>query len=598
MSERSTSDVDAPGAGGRFGRPTAAHVAAALPRLGVHAHALQPLPEQPSGRTVFLAEDDNGRLRVSVLGRYEADAQLLARVWRFLAYKDVPPVLRMTRHGQVEHEAALARRARDAGARIGEVVAVGRVGALAMLVERVPSGRRFCDLRSGEISDRLLDAMWADLGAFHATGIVHGKLDGHHVVVDGDSPAIVGFEFASEGHRLYGVPGDVAQLLAATAAAVGDERAIAAARRGADPDALRAALSFLQPRSISGWTHDAFGDPAALENRLDELRAATARALGVEPPALRQLYRVHPRTVLMTIGTLVAVGTLMSQVGDPVHFWNTVRDADWALVVVALVLALLSDVVFGITFLGNVPIRIPVWPSIELQISMAFSNLAVPVAADVAIQIRFLQKNGLDLASATATGGVLSSITEIAVQIALFVVALRLSPDTIHFGRIDTGEAVVVILVAVFLAGVVTAVVVRVRRLRQIVIPPVARAARTVWQAIRSPARLALLIGGNVVAQLIYAASLLACLHAFGAGLSFWSVLAVNIGISAIASLLPVPGGDIAVSAIGRAGMLTALGVPHAAAAAAVLTHQVVHSYLPAIPGWFATKDLLRKGLL
>ena len=598
MTDGSASDIGSSALGRHFGRPTARQVAAALPRLGLHAWDVEPLREQPIGRTVFVATDDAGHLRVSVLGRYEADAQLFARVWRFLAYKDAPPILRLTRHGQVEHEAALARRAREGGARIGEVVAVGRVGALAVLVERVPSGRRFSELHADEVSDRLLDAVWADLRALHDAGIVHGKLDGHHVVVDGETPAIVGFEFAIEGGRPYGVAGDVAQLLAATAAVVGDERAVAAAQRGVERDTLRAALPFLQPRAVSGWTHDAFGERERLDDRLEHLRAAGARALGVEPPALRQLYRVHPRTVLMTIGTLVAVGTLMSQVGDPAHFWNTVRDADWALVLLALALALLSDVVFGITFLGNVPIRIPVWPSIELQISMAFSNLAVPVAADVAIQIRFLQKNGLDLASATATGGVLSSITEIAVQIALFVVALRMSPDTIHFGRIDTGEAVVVLLAVVFVVGVVAAVVIRVRRLRQIVIPPVARAARTVWHAIRSPARLALLIGGNVVAQLIYAASLLACLHAFGAGLSFWSVLAVNIGISAIASLLPVPGGDIAVSAIGRAGMLTALGVPHAAAAAAVLTHQVVHSYLPAIPGWFATKDLLRKGLL
>ena len=44
-----------------------------------------------------------------------------------------------------------------------------------------------------------------------------------------------------------------------------------------------------------------------------------------------------------------------------------------------------TDVAFGVTFLGNVPIRLPVWPSIELQSAMSFSNLAVPVAAGWAI---------------------------------------------------------------------------------------------------------------------------------------------------------------------------------------------------------------------
>jgi hypothetical protein len=42
-----------------------------------------------------------------------------------------------------------------------------------------------------------------------------------------------------------------------------------------------------------------------------------------------------------------------------------------------------------------VPVRIPLWPAIELQSSMSFSNLAVPVAADTAhIQVRFRRRTG------------------------------------------------------------------------------------------------------------------------------------------------------------------------------------------------------------
>jgi hypothetical protein len=45
-------------------------------------------------------------------------------------------------------------------------------------------------------------------------------------------------------------------------------------------------------------------------------------------------------------------------------------------------------------------------------------------------------------------------------------------------------------------------------------------------------------------------------------------------------------------------GALVAVGVPEAAAAAAVLTNTVVSSYLPAIPGWFATNYLVRNDQL
>jgi uncharacterized membrane protein YbhN (UPF0104 family) len=300
----------------------------------------------------------------------------------------------------------------------------------------------------------------------------------------------------------------------------------------------------------------------------------------------------------MALGTFIALGTLLSQIGDPAQFWHRIHDADWLLVALALVLTFAADAVLGITFLGNVPVRIPLWPSIELQLAMAFSNLAVPIAADAAIQVRFLQKQGFDLPTATATGGVLSAVSEIGVQVALFGVALWLSPDTIDIGRIDTGRVAGIALLVLLVVGVAVAVVFAVRRLRQAVLPPVTRAAKALMIAVASPRRLGLLVVGNVVANLLLVASLLACLHAFGQRVDFLTLTAVYIGVGTIASLVPIPGGDIVVSSVGLAGALTALGVPHAPAAAAVLTFQVVHSYLPAIPGWFATNDLIRRQLL
>src|SRR4029077_13451879 len=164
---------------------------------------------------------------------------------------------------------------------------------------------------------------------------------------------------------------------------------------------------------------------------------------------------------------------------------------------------------------------------------------------------------------------------------------LWLSPDSINFGRIDTDQIVVVVLIVIFLIGVGAAVMFSVRRFRRAVVPRIVRAALTVWDAMKSPARVALLIFGNVAANCLYAASLLSCLHAFGQSVDFWTLLALNIGISLIASLVPFPGGGTAVSAVGMSGMLAAVGVPTAAATAAVIAHQLAVSYLPAIPGWF-----------
>lgn len=577
-------------AGRRWERPLAC--------LGLPVSALHPIVHQPPRRTVLTAATGSSSLRVEVWGRMDAAIRFVERLWGAVWLRDPPKLLSPTLRGQVDEEARIERLARAGNASVPEVVVADVADGVAVLVERLGVGIALAELDPATVDDDALDLMWARIRDLHDAGVVHGKLDAHHVVMTDDGPIIVGFEAASITTSDRGRARDVAQMLAATAAIVGPERGVAAAARVLGDGAVAAALAYVQPKALSGWTHDAFGGPRQLERRLAELRASAEGTLSTELAAPDRLFRVHPRTLLMAIGTFVAIATLLVRIGDPSAFWDAIDGADWAFVVLAFALGMLRDVVYGITFLGNVPVRLPIWPSIELQVAMAFSNLAVPVAADSAIQVRFLQRNGLDVASAIATGGVLSTVTEIAVQVGLFIVALRLAPDTLDFGRIDATKLEVLVACVFVVLAIAAAVILGVRRVRLLVLPPVRRALRSIWHAVRSPARLALLVGGNIAAQLLTAASLVACLAAFGAHVEFWSVLAISIGVGLVSSLVPVPGGGIAVSAVGLAGMLTAVGVPQSTSAAAVLAYQVAHSYVPAIPGWFATHDLIRKRLL
>jgi hypothetical protein len=93
-------------------------------------------------------------------------------------------------------------------------------------------------------------------------------------------------------------------------------------------------------------------------------------------------------------------------------------------------------------------------------------------------------------------------------------------------------------------------------------------------------------------------APLLACLAALGESVNFWTLVAINIGITLIASLVLFPGGGTAVSAVGISGLLTALGVPAAGGICRGDRTPARGSYLPAIPGWFATNDLVKKRML
>ena len=103
--------------GSPAGRPTMAQVRrrARGAGRGRRPRSSSP-PSRPRGSTVVAAREVDGRpLRVRVYGRDAADTQLVAKTWRFLAYKDSGPTLTLTRLQQVEHEAVCLYAAQDAG---------------------------------------------------------------------------------------------------------------------------------------------------------------------------------------------------------------------------------------------------------------------------------------------------------------------------------------------------------------------------------------------------------------------------------------------------------------------------------------------------
>lgn len=61
-----------------------------------------------------------------------------------------------------------------------------------------------------------------------------------------------------------------------------------------------------------------------------------------------------------------------------------------------------------------------------------------------------------------------------------------------------------------------------------------------------------------------------------------------------LAALIPIPGGGVAVGAVGLSGVLAGLANPPEAAVAITLANQLAVTYLPAIPGWVATRHLLQ----
>jgi undecaprenyl-diphosphatase len=364
-------------------------------------------------------------------------------------------------------------------------------------------------------------------------------------------------------------------------------------------DGVAAALPMLQPPTLSRDLRPrARHKKKDLGKQVTALREAAAGAVGIEPPPLQQLYRIDTTQLLMAVGTLIAVFALLSQVGDPQTFWNTIKNADWLLLAGALVISFLTNFATAVSLMGTVPIPLPLARTAELQLSMSFSNLAVPAVGGLAAQIRYLQRQGVDLASAVASGGLLSNVGNIAALLVLFVVAVSLSPATLDLGQVNTQGVVSGILIIVAVVLVAIGLVVGIPKLRRAVMPPITSALSTMGQALRSPRRIMYLFVGNIVNAMMYAGVMLLCLQAFGGHLDYWTVLSINIVIGTLASLVPIPGGGTAVGSVGMSGALTAFGVPTEIAVAAVLANQLVANFIPAVPGWFATNNLLHDDYL
>ena len=578
------------------GRPTSEQVRRSLLELGIVADDVRLAHRQPTAFTLMTAVDADGPLRIKVIGRDEADAQFLSKLWRFVVYRDSGPRLAWTRLQQVEHEAFLMLVARDREVHVPRVVAAGTAGPrAALLVQRPVAGTRLGAVDAAVVDEGLLGAIWEQVVRLHAAHVVHGQLDADHVIVTDDGPYLVGFAAGSSTGFARHVAGDVVQLLAATAAIVGDRVAVRAAAATIGRQPVLDTLPLLQPPLLTRHTRRRLGEGhETVRRHLSRLRAAAAAELRVEQPELRQLQRVRGTSLAMAVGTLVAAGVLLGDVGNPSMVWHTLSRGDWFWITAAFVLSFASNIGFAMGLQGTVPLRLPLWPTTELEVAMSFSNLAIPGIGGTGLQVRYLQKQGVDLSSAVAAGGLLSTVGNLVAAVALFALALIVEPTHVNLALLPTNGLALLVLYAAAAAAAVTALVVGIPRLRRAVMPPVRRAASTMWTALRSPRQLALLFGGNVLATLLATWCLLACLLAFGGHVSFWPLLAANVGVVTIASIVPIPGGSTAVGTVGLAAALVAFGVRDDIAVATVLANQLVYYYLPAVPGWFATEHLLR----
>ena len=246
---------------------------------------------------------------------------------------------------------------------------------------------------------------------------------------------------------------------------------------------------------------------------------------------------------------------------DLASFLDALRDASWAWLAFALLLAQIPRLPSAVSTMGSMQQPLPLGPLTALQFAICYVNLAIPsTAARVAINVRFFQRFGVRPSTAISAG-VIDSVSGFVVQFALFVLLffasdadLGLSTDTERVERSGDDRP----------DRPRRARRARHRhRLRRPGAPAglaVYREAKAALRVLRSPRKLLQLFGGNVASQILFAVALAACVEAFGVSVSLTELVLINTVVSLFAGLLPVPGG-IGVTEAGLTLGLTAAGL-------------------------------------
>ncbi|HST65375.1 MAG TPA: lysylphosphatidylglycerol synthase transmembrane domain-containing protein [Mycobacteriales bacterium] len=250
--------------------------------------------------------------------------------------------------------------------------------------------------------------------------------------------------------------------------------------------------------------------------------------------------------------------------------------------------------------LGSVPVRLPFRRLFAVQVAAGFANHVLPAGCGgMAVNVRFLHRHGLSRPAAVGSVA-LNLLAGTVTHTALLVVAVVLAPAslTAAYERRGPGgpPAAWPLLVAAGLplAGLLAWAVRRwgARGLRH-----VRDQLGTLGAVLRTPARAAQLWLGSLAVPILHCLTLWAVLRSLGGTVPLVPLALAYLVASAVAALLPSPGGFGALD-VTLVGGLVAVGAPAALALATVLAYRLLTVWVPLLPGACMLAVLLRRRVI
>jgi len=609
----------------RRGTLTYSGTALAAPPTGSDAHAIGGTDGAGGG------ENREDALFVQVLGSDRLSADLLRRAYRVVRYRspgDDRPFTSIRR--SVEHEALVSFQARDVGVRTPRLRSLAAVGEDSFLVafDRIDghplhdvladaattegdivqkgdldsadhdsADHDSADLDSADHDsagvDAILRSVWEQVAILQAGRIAHRDLRTQNVIIDQDGQAwVVGLWQAEIAAGDAQLRADLAQVLTALAMAVGSRRAVLGAVEVLGADAVADCIGLLQPLAL---TRDTRSEMSQHPGLLDEIRDEIERRCKVEHVELEPITRLGPRQLLTMVMLVAVVYFLVPQFADLPGIVEQVAHANWLWVVPAVVASSGTYLAASLSLTGATPGRLPIGTTAIAQLGSSFTSTIAPAGiGGMALNVRFLQRQGVDAAVATSSVGLDTVGGFVGHIILLGIFLVWAGRDTVGDVRLPSpvalliGTGVVVAIALLMLALPSTRRLVRTK-----LVPTIGKAARGLRDVLTTPSKIAQMLCGSILVTLFYLLAFVASTAAFDLDASFATIGAVYLFGSAIAIVAPTPGGVGATEAALIGGMV-AVGIGNEQAVPAVFLFRLVTFWFPILPGWIAFSWLRR----
>jgi uncharacterized membrane protein YbhN (UPF0104 family) len=533
------------------------------------------------GRVYDLVTREGHRLVAVALDGDQQVTDVLSKFWRTGRLRGLESRPDLSLRNAAEGTALVSHAARSAGVRTPRVLGMAQSRDTMVLVYQRPTNcRPLSDFAPDEVSDELLNAIWAEVIKAHRAGITHRAIWSETVLVGLDEQLgapevwLTSWEMGEVASGPLSRRLDVVQVISMMAAKVGAKRAVDAAFRSLDETEVSAAAPFLQAIVLPRPTRV---EAKAKGPVLEEVREAILERLPEAPSAPENLTRFGLRTVLTFVLVFVAALLILTtfKAGDVMAAIRTASPV-WAMI--AFAWGILSFVGAALTVAAFSPVKLPFMSVVRAQITASYVSIAAPAGVGhAAVNLRLLTRRGVPRALGVATVALVQVSAFVTTILGLFVLSLI----TGSTGTLATHPKPAILVGIGIVAGSIALAMLfpRIRGwVRSKIMPTIRQTLPRLVQILGQPWRFAVALVGNVILTASYIGAFDASLRAFGFHLGIMDITFLYLASNAVGSLLPTPGGLGGIEAALTTGLVGA-HIPVAIAGSAVVLYRALTNW-------------------